>query len=226
MRVLIVEDNQDLAANLLDYLTVKGCQADYAMNGRQALSLVEEMTYDVIVLDIMMSGIDGLEVCQQLRNRMLHTPVIFLTARDSLDDKAAGFQCGGDDYMVKPFASEELYVRLQGLAKRRFYLQPNRLQVADLVMDLTSQEVSRAGKRLRLNRSCSVLLRCLMQNSPEVVSRQTLNQLLWGTDQPEHDVLRSHLYTLRKAIDKDFSEPLLHTVHGVGFCLKSGGADA
>lgn len=218
MRVLVVEDNQDLAANLIDYLELKNCVVDCAANGREALNLAAQLTFDVIVLDIMMRGIDGLEVCKLLRERHLQTPILFLTARDTLEDKLEGFKAGGDDYLVKPFAMKELFVRLSALCKRT----PKKnhcLQVADLTMDLDSYDVTRAGKTLRLNRSCMTLLQCLMQYSPNVVSRDTLCYALWGDDVPDHDVLRSHLYYLRAAIDKPFSTSLLHTVHGKGFCL-------
>ncbi|MBN3563012.1 response regulator transcription factor [Aliamphritea spongicola] len=219
MRVLIVEDNQDLAANLTDYLELKNCITDWAGNGRQALNLTEHATYDVIVLDIMMPVLNGLDVCRKLREQHRQTPILFLTARDTLDDKIEGFAVGGDDYLVKPFAMEELYLRLDALCKRRPRQQADCLQVADLIMDLTSQEVTRAGKPLKLNRSCLKLLQHLMQHSPEVVSREDLSQTLWGNDAPDQDVLRSHLYHLRTAIDKPFDTQLLHTVYGVGFRL-------
>lgn len=220
MRILIVEDNQDLAGNLIDYLELKACIVDYAANGRQALNLIDQLTFDVIVLDIMMPGIDGLETCRILREKHIATPILFLTARDTLDDKLEGFAVGGDDYLVKPFALEELWVRLQALCKRNLKQQSSRLQVADLILDLDNYEVSRSGKKLHLNRSCMKLLQCLMQHSPDVVPRQTLSYALWGDDAPDKDVLRSHLYHLRVAIDKEYPTPLLHTVHGVGFRLR------
>jgi len=219
MRVLVVEDNQDLAGNLLDFLTLKNCTVDWASSGRQALHLVEQTPFDVIVLDIMMPGMDGLEVCKQLRAAQQATPVLFLTARDTLQDKLDGFDAGGDDYLVKPFAMDELFVRLQALCKRTLKQANTRLQVADLTMDLETREVTRGGQPLRLNRSCMKLLQCLMQHSPDVVTRDTLNYTLWGDDAPDRDVLRSHLYHLRTAIDKGFDTPLLHTIHGVGFRL-------
>lgn len=219
MRVLVVEDNQDLAANLTEYLELKHCVADWASNGRQALNLVDQASFDVIVLDIMMPGMNGLDVCRQLRGQHLQTPILFLTARDALDDKIEGFSAGGDDYLIKPFAMEELYLRLDALCKRRLKDNSHYLQVADLKLDLNNQVVTRAGQPLKLNRSCSRLLQCLMQHSPEVVSRETLSHALWGNDVPDQDVLRSHLYHLRCAIDKPFETQLLHTVYGVGFCL-------
>lgn len=219
MRVLVVEDNQDLAANLIDYLELKDCVVDWAANGRQALTLASENRFDVIVLDIMMPGIDGLEVCRKLREQHLTTPILFLTARDTLSDKIEGFNVGGDDYLVKPFALEELFVRLNALCKRTLRQKSNLLQVADLLMDINSHEVSRGGKKIHLNPSCMKLLQTLMQNSPDVVPREKLSYALWGDDAPDQDVLRSHLYQLRSSIDKKFENQLLHTVYGVGFRL-------
>lgn len=220
MRILIVEDNQDLAGNLIDYLELKQCTVDYAANGREALNLMKQLTFDIIVLDIMMPGIDGLEVCKKLRQQHLTIPILFLTARDTLEDKLEGFAVGGDDYLVKPFAMEELWVRIQALCKRNLKQQSTQLKVGDLIMDLENHEVTRGGQKLHLNRSCMKLLRCLMQHAPDVVPRETLSYSLWGDDAPDKDVLRSHLYHLRVAIDKDFEKPLLHTVHGVGFQLR------
>lgn len=220
MRVLVLEDNHDLAANLLDYLQLRNCVVDWAANGQQALRLTEQLDFDVIVLDIMMPGIDGLEVCRRLRQRLLSTPILFLTARDTLEDKLEGFKAGGDDYLLKPFAMEEMFVRLNALCKRILNQHSRRLQVADLVLDLDRHEVSRAGQPLRLNRSGMKLLQLLMQHSPDIVSREALSHTLWGDDAPDHDVLRSHLYQLRLAIDRPFASQLLQTVHGIGFRLR------
>lgn len=219
MRVLVVEDNVDLAGNLIDYLEIKNCVIDWAANGRQALNFAREHTFDVIIMDIMMPDVDGLEACKHIRAINISTPILFLTARDTLDDKLEAFSIGGDDYLVKPFAMEELYARLQALCKRTLKQQNNLLQVHDLTLDLETLEAHRSGKKLRLNPSCMKLLKCLMQHSPDVVSRETLIYTLWGDDTPDKDVLRSHLYHLRIAIDKEFETPLLHTVHGVGFRL-------
>lgn len=219
MRVLVVEDNQDLAENLIDYLELKSCTVDWAANGRQALSLVEKLPFDLIVLDIMMPSPDGLEVCKQLRASNINTPVLFLTARDTLADKLEGFSIGGDDYLIKPFAMEELFARLQALYKRNLKQKSNLLKVDDLSLDLETFEVRRANQKIHLNPSCMKLLQCLMQHAPDVVARETLCYALWGDDVPDKDVLRSHLYHLRTAIDKGFDYPLLHTIHGVGFRL-------
>lgn len=219
MRVLVAEDNQDLAGNLIDFLELKSCTVDWAANGRQALNLVEKQPYDLIVLDIMMPGPDGLKVCRQLRQSNIDTPVLFLTARDTLDDKLEGFATGGDDYLVKPFSMEELFARLQALYKRNLKQKSTLLQVEDLILNLETFKVSRAGQKIHLNPSCMKLLRCLMQHAPDVVTRETLCYTLWGDDVPDKDVLRSHLYHLRTAIDKGFDRPLLHTIHGVGFRL-------
>jgi len=225
MRVLVVEDNADLAANLLDYLEVMECTADYAANGQEALALLSRQQFDVIVLDVMMPGPDGFSVCRTIRESYIDTPVLFLTARDTLDDKTEGFEAGGDDYLVKPFSMQELWLRLQALTKRNMTQRGNLLQVADLTLDLNTMVVSRAGQLIKLNRSCMTILQCLMQHSPKVVSRATLEHELWGDDMPDTDVLRSHLYNLRSRLDKPFDHQLLHTVHGQGFCLRGDEPD-
>lgn len=219
MHILVVDDNQDLAANIIDFLTLKNCTLDYAANGKQALAITREQLFDAIVLDITMPGIDGLDVCRQLRAEQQKTPILFLTARDTVDDKVEGFDAGGDDYLIKPFAMPELYARLNALCKRVAKSSANILQVADLTLDIQSALVTRAGREIALNPSCTKLLHCLMLHAPQTVSRQTLEQALWGHDIPEQDILRSHLYLLRAAIDKPFPTSLLHTVHGVGFYL-------
>ncbi|MGB1239968.1 MAG: response regulator transcription factor [Pseudomonadales bacterium] len=219
MRILVVEDDRDLAANLLDYLELQQCTVDYAASGKQALSLSEHSRFDAIVLDIGIPDVNGLQVCRQLRERQLRTPIIFLTARDSTDDKVAGFDAGADDYLVKPFAMRELHARLLSLSKRRLREQSNTLQVAGLTLDLDSGAVMRDGQCIKLNPSCTKLLLCLMRHSPNIVSREQLCEALWGEDVPDTDVLRSHLYLLREALDKPFADKRLHTVHGVGFYL-------
>lgn len=220
MHILIVDDNQDLAANIIDYLTIKGCTLDYAANGKQALDLNNDHSYDAIVLDITMPGINGLEVCRKLRSEQQKTPILFLTARDTLDEKIEGFDAGGDDYLIKPFAMSELYARLNSLGKRVAKSANPMLRVADLTLNIQSSEVTRNGQIIALNPSCTKLLHCLMQHSPNTVSRQALSYSLWGNHGSKQDILRSHLYLLRNAIDKPFNTPLLHTVHGIGFCLK------
>jgi DNA-binding response OmpR family regulator len=221
MRILVVEDHRDIAENIGDYLGPKGHEIDYAADGVTGLHLAVANRYDVIVLDLMLPGLDGLEVCRKLREEAKSsTPVLMLTARDQLENKVAGFKAGADDYLVKPFALKELEMRLEALRRRGTGAAASRvLKVADLEFDPDTHVVKRAGRRLDLNPSQRTLLGLLMSNTHRVVRRDELESALWGDDRPDGDVLRAHIYALRSVIDKPFADKLLHTVHGTGYRL-------
>ncbi|GAB3382590.1 response regulator transcription factor [Azotobacter armeniacus] len=220
MRILVIEDNRDILANVLDYLELKGYTVDCAQDGLSGLHLAATEQYDLIVLDIMLPGIDGYQVCKRLRSDAgSETPIIMLTARDSLDDRLQGLNSGADDYLLKPFALSELVARIEAVLRRTQGSRKRQLQVGDLLYDLDTLSVSRAGKPLRLNPIGYKLLAILMQKSPAVVRREFLENALWGDDLPESDSLRSHIHQLRQALDKPFDRPLLHTIHGVGYRL-------
>ncbi|KAB2923228.1 MAG: response regulator transcription factor [Dechloromonas sp.] len=218
MHLLVIEDNADILANVVDYLEAAGHVVDCARNGPGGLHLALTAHHDLIVLDIMLPGMDGHQVCRSLREAGEQVPVIMLTARDALDDRLQGLRNGADDYLVKPFALAELEARIQAVL-RRTRGASQRLQVGDLVLDLDAWQASRAGQLLRLNPACLKLLEVLMRKSPGVVRREVLETTLWGDDPPASDSLRSHLHLLRQAVDKPFPHPLLHTVHGVGYRL-------
>ncbi|MBT8768789.1 response regulator transcription factor [Metapseudomonas boanensis] len=220
MRILLVEDNHDILANMVDYLELKGYVVDCARDGLSGLHLATSEHYDLIVLDIMLPGLDGYSLCRRLREEARRdTPVIFLTARDSLDDRLQGFKSGADDYLLKPFALSELAARIEAVLRRSQGGGKRTLQVADLCYDLDTLEVSRGGKALKLNPIGLKLLAVLMQKSPHLVRREALEEALWGDDCPDSDSLRSHIHQLRQVIDKPFSNPLLHTQHGLGYRL-------
>ena len=220
LRILIVEDNIDIAENIGDYLEIQGHVMDFAMDGIGGLHLALTEDYDAIVLDIMLPGMDGLKFCRKLREEAeKQTPVLMLTARDTLSDKLEGFDAGADDYLVKPFELEELSARLQALVRRTDYTKKKFLRVSDLEIDLGAMQVQRAGRPVELNRVCLKILTLLMQASPNVVSRKEIEQALWSDMPPESDALRSHIYTLRRAIDKPFKRHLIQTIHGVGYKL-------
>jgi DNA-binding response OmpR family regulator len=221
MRILVIEDHRDIAENIGDYLAPKGHELDYAADGITGLHLAVTNDYDVIVLDLMLPALDGLDVCRKLREEAKNTtPVLMLTARDQLDNKVQGFRAGADDYLVKPFALKELEVRLEALRRRgRGAAQARVLRVADLEFDPDTQAVKRASQRIELNPSLRTLLGVLMANTHRVVRRAELESALWGDDPPDADVLRAHIYALRTAIDKPFGRKLLHTVHGTGYRL-------
>lgn len=220
MRILVVEDNRDILANILDYLALKGYGVDCAQDGPSGLHLAMTGHYDLIVLDIMLPGLDGYQLCRRLRDEARRdTPIIMLTARDALDDRLKGLESGADDYLLKPFALSELVARIEAILRRTQGSRKRCLQVADLLYDLDTLHVSRAGQPLKLNPLGMKLLAVLMQRSPAVVRREALEEALWGDDCPDSDSLRSHIHQLRQALDKPFATALLHTVHGVGYRL-------
>ena len=223
LSVLLVEDHRQLAQTVVEFLEQEGALVDYASDTTLARTLVQEHHYDILVLDVMLPGEDGYSFCQYLRKELsLDTPVIFMTARDQLDDKLEGFARGGDDYIVKPFALPELVARVQALVRReRREVAPNLLTVADLQLDPARQEVRREGQILKLSPTAFRILRILMRESPKVVSREQLEHELWGDLVPDSDALRSHLYNLRKAVDKPFEHALLETLPGVGFSIRA-----
>ncbi|HRD72436.1 MAG TPA: response regulator transcription factor [Aquimonas sp.] len=219
--VLLVEDNRNISEMVGEYLERKGFGVDYATNGSDGLRLATEGSYDVIVLDLMLPRMDGLEVCRRLRNEAKKsTPVLMLTARDTLDDKVRGLEVGADDYLVKPFAIQELEARIRALIRRdRRQVSAEILEVADLVLDTATLRATRAGQELQLSPIALRLLTILMRESPRVVSRRDIEREIWGDGLPDSDTLRSHLYNLRKIIDKPFKSQLLHTIHSAGYRL-------
>ena len=218
IRVLIVEDNRDICENIATYLEKHSYVLDFAYDGISAMHLALTQPFDVIVLDLMLPGMDGLNFCQKLRaDADIETPVLMLTARDTLDDKLKGFKAGADDYLVKPFALQELHARLQALCKRSHRKPDNLLTVSDLTMNRSTLQVHRAGQRVDLNPACMKLLQRLMEAAPSVVARDDLENLLWADERPDGDALRSHLYKLRQAIDRPFARPLIQTVHRIGY---------
>ncbi|MGD8881164.1 MAG: response regulator transcription factor [Desulfobacterales bacterium] len=220
LRILIVEDNADIAENIGDYLEQQGHVLDFAMDGIGGLHLALTHDFDVIVLDIMLPGMDGLTFCRKLRKEAdCKTPVLMLTARDTLSDKLEGFDAGADDYLIKPFALEELAARIGVLARRGDQISSSRMRVADLEVDIGKMQAQRAGRKIELNRACFKILIMLMRVHPNVVTRRELEHALWGDTPPGSDALRSHIYVLRSAIDKPFKHSLLETVHGVGYRL-------
>ncbi len=220
MRILVIEDNRDILANVLDYLQLKGFTVDCAQDGLSGLHLASTGHYDLIVLDIMLPGIDGYQVCRRLREDAHNeVPILMLTARDALDDRLQGLRAGADDYLIKPFALSELVARIEAILRRSQGNRTRHLKVADLVYDLDTLTVSRAGQPLKLNPIGLKLLAVLMQKSPAVVRREALEEALWGDDCPDSDSLRSHIHQLRQVLDKPFANALLHTLHGVGYRL-------
>jgi DNA-binding response OmpR family regulator len=215
-RVLIVEDNAGLVVNLFAFLEARDYTLDAAHDGPSGLQRALEADYDAIILDWMLPRLDGAEIVRRLRAKGAETPILMLTARDELPDKIAGFHAGADDYLTKPFALAELEVRLEALIARRRGRR-RVLEVGDLRFDLATQQVVRANSPVQLYAGCKKLLEALMTASPAVVTRERLEHVLWGDDPPDRDMLRSHVYELRKSVDGPFATKLIQTVPKVGY---------
>jgi DNA-binding response OmpR family regulator len=220
LHVLIVEDHAPLREQIAALLERAGHRVEEASDGRLALRMALSQPPDVLVLDLGLPGLDGLALCGRLRAQAdRHVPVLMLTARDTLPDKLDGFSAGADDYLVKPFAGEELLARLLALARRRVAGQDYLLRVGPLTIDRRAQQSSRDGQRLVLPPTAFELLLMLAEAWPRAMTRSDLIQRLWGDEPPESDPLRTHLYQLRQQLDRPFAKPMLKTVHGVGFRL-------
>jgi DNA-binding response OmpR family regulator len=222
--ILLVEDHRDLADTILFTLENAGYICDYAGDGVQALELATTQVFDAIVLDIMLPGIDGMGVCSRLRNEYgIDTPVLMLTARDEMSDKLEGFEKGADDYLGKPFEMAELIARVTALVNRkRGKTAKSNITAGDLNINLRSRTVTRAGKQVELSPTGFEILRILVREAPGVVSRAAIEQELWGDEIPDSDALRSHVYMLRKALDKPFESDgntLIKTKKGIGFSI-------
>ena len=224
--ILLVEDHKALAETVGEFLEAQGMTVDYAQDGLTALHLSVTEDYDVIVLDLNLPGVDGIEVARRVReDAHKGTPIIMLTARDTLEDKLAGFDVGADDYLVKPFELQELAVRIEALIRReKGAISGTMYKVGDLELDPQMGIALRAGKRLNLSPRSFDILKELMRKSPAVVSRRELERALWGDEVPDSDALRSHLYNLRRVVDRPFNTQLIQTVPGRGFCIREADA--
>lgn len=221
IQTLLVEDNLSLAETVISYLDLEGIECDYASTGSQGLELALANSYRTIILDINLPRMSGLEVCAALRKQGVDVPVLMLTARDTLEDKLAGFDAGTDDYLIKPFEMSELTARINALAKRRSS-QARRLEVGSLVLDLSLRQASREGQLLNLTPTGWKLLELLMRESPHVVSREAMQNTIWNdADIPDSNVLKVHLHRLRQDVDKPFAQKMLHTIASHGVALRA-----
>lgn len=222
LRILIVEDNAVLRDNLAALFRTHGLDAEFASDGLSGLQLALEHAPDVLVLDLGLPGLDGLRVCERLRAQSdRHVPVLMLTARDALDDRLSGFGAGADDYLVKPFAGEELVARCRALSLRHRVGERHLLQIGTLRIDRRSGEMRRDERVLDLHPTAQQLLLELAEAWPRTLTRSELVQRLWGDAPPESDPLRTHLYLLRQVLDTPADAPMLKTVHGVGYRLEA-----
>jgi two-component system OmpR family response regulator len=223
VRVLVVEDDETIASFVLKGLREAGFAADHASDGRKGLAMALAEPYDAAVVDLMLPGLDGLELIKTLRQRGIRTPVLILSARRSLDDRVKGLEQGGDDYLTKPFAFAELLARVQALVRRSTgAVEPTRLTVGDLELDLLSRQCRRAAKPLELRPREFALLEYLMRNAGRVVSKTMITAHVYDYRfDPGTNVVDVLVHRLREKIDRDFEPKLLQTVRGMGYVLKA-----
>lgn len=221
MKILIIEDEAKTAAYLQKGLSEEGFVADTAPTGDEGFKLATGNPYDLIILDVMLPGRDGWSIMESLRKEGRQTPVLFLTARDTVQDRVRGLELGADDYLVKPFAFSELLARVRSVLRRGPNRQPGPLKLGDLEIDLAAHRVSRAGKRLELTPKEFALLSLLARRSGEVLSRTLIAEQIWDMNfDSDSNVVDVHVRRLRMKVDDAFEHKLIHTVRGVGYVLE------
>lgn len=220
MMILLIEDHQDIAGVIFDFLGLKGYTLDYASHGNQGLQLACSNYYDVIILDVMLPQVDGLTLCKTLRENGINTPILMLTARDTNEDILAGFEHGADDYLVKPFDLHILEARIKALYKRKTgVVAVKQLTFSGLSLDLTTRIVRREGREITLNQTLFTILKIMMLRAPNVTSREEVINEVWQENEPEGDILRGHIYLLRNEVDKPFQHHYIKTIPKVGYQL-------
>lgn len=221
MRILVIEDNHRLNSSLSASLAHEGYSVDSAYDGQEGQDFAELTAYDLIILDIMLPQKDGLEVCRDLRRRRIHTPILLLTARDSVDDRVQGLDCGADDYLMKPFAMRELLARLRALLRRQQPYKNGHLEMENLALDPITHTVEREGQPIELTPKEFALLEYLLYHPNQVVTREMIEQHIWNYDfECESNVIDVYVRRLRRKIDAPFAVKLLTTVRGVGYRLQ------
>jgi DNA-binding response OmpR family regulator len=223
LRILIIEDDATIAANLYDFLESRGHAVDAAADGVTGLHLAISQTFDAIVLDLGLPGIDGLTLTKKLRGEAhVETPILMLTARDTLDDKLEGFSRGADDYLVKPFSLKEVEARLLSMNRRSSgRIAPRTREAGALSLDPKTMAVRFAGNDVKLPPKCLRILELLMREPGRVISREEIERLVWGESQETSDTLRSHLHTLRRALTAAGGHDPVETLHGIGYRLRA-----
>ena len=223
MRILIIEDDATIAANLYDFLESRGHAVDAAADGVTGLHLAISQTFDAIVLDLGLPGMDGLTLTKKLREEAhVETPILMLTARDTLDDKLEGFSRGADDYLVKPFSLKEVEARLLSMNRRSSgRIAPRTLEAGALSLDPKTMAVRFAGNNVKLPPKCLRILELLMREPGRVISREEIERLVWGESQETSDTLRSHLHTLRRVLTAAGGQDPVETLHGIGYRLRA-----
>ena len=221
LSILLIEDNLTIARQLTEFLEGHHWVVDYADNGTQGIDLALNQNYDVIVLDLNLPDIDGLKVCEQIKQQAkVNPPILMLTARDAFEDKAKGYGIGADDYVTKPFEFRELVLRCQALARRHNLHKSHRIEIGELVIEKNKCTAERQAQPLKLTNIGFKILLTLAQTYPQAVSRSNLIFKVWGDIPPDTDALRTHIYSLRNALDKPFKTSMLTTITNVGYKLE------
>jgi len=221
MRILIAEDQKDLNKILVKKLTAEGYSVDNCFDGQEALDFLDMASYDGVILDIMMPKLDGLSVIKQMRAKGDHTPVLFLTARDSIDDKVTGLDLGANDYLVKPFSFEELMARVRAMTRKTATSNSPVYTIADLSLDTNTHAVTRGGENIKLSAKEFALLEYMLRNKGKVLSRDNIENNLWNFDyEGGTNAVDVYIRYLRKKIDDNFEPKLIHTVRGVGYVIR------
>jgi DNA-binding response OmpR family regulator len=223
MRILVVEDEKSLREIVAARMGREGYAADSASNGVEALEYIESGSYDCVILDIMLPKKDGITILKEMRGRGDQTPVLLLTARDSIEDRVSGLDCGADDYLVKPFAYDELSARVRALLRRGTENKSNELAFADLRMNLLSREVTRGGRSISLTVKEFALLEYFLRNPNRTLTRDQIINHVWNFDFDNNtNVVNVYMRYLRGKIDEGSEEKLIHTIRGVGYIMKDG----
>ena len=221
MRILFAEDERDLNHIITKKLTAQGYSVDSVYDGEEAIDILSYTDYDAVILDIMMPKADGFAVLRALRSKGKNTPVLFLTARDSVQDRVAGLDSGANDYLVKPFSVEELLARIRAMTRTAFGVSDSLLSVGDLTMDTAAKVVKRGGKEIPLSAKEYALLEYLMHNAGIVLSREKIENHIWNFDyEGGTNVVDVYIRYLRKKIDEGYDKKLIHTVRGRGYVLR------
>lgn len=218
MKILIIEDEHLIATSLKKGLEQEHYTVDIAFDGLEGYDLAASGEYDIILLDLMLPGLDGISICQKLRSENIHTPILMLTAKSQLDDKVKGFDVGADDYLTKPFAFEELLARIRALSRRPQQTTNKVLTISDLTIDTTSYQVKRGSKEIRLSSKEYSLLECLVRHAGQILNKDQIIQYVWSY---ESDILPNtvevYIRNLRQKIDQPFKKKLIQTIRGFGY---------
>lgn len=220
MRLLLIEDEAGIARFIRKGLTDANFDVDLAPNGVRGLEMALENTYHLLILDVMLPGMDGWRICEELRARRSRVPVLMLTARDTVEDRVRGLDLGADDYLPKPFDFQELLARVRALLRRDKVNKVRVIRVGDLEIDTSSHRVSRAGREIRLSHREYDLLEALAAHEGAILTREAIQERVWMNEEAYSNTVSVYIGMLRKKIDADQSVKLIHTVHGVGYTLR------